>query len=192
MFGVLHPFDTVLGMDAAIALSRPEFRPVTLADRLGWALDEVLSFDVDEELGDDDARLTAEVAALQRQCARVSSLQAPLIARWDARKVWADDGSKSASARLAREAGVSTGTAKVEVGRARKLQSMPATAQALAAGTISTDHVDLLAKANRPWRETRFDQHEPTLVDHCRKLGFHHARKAGTRCDYRRDLTSGP
>ncbi|CAN5449496.1 hypothetical protein BH18ACT3_BH18ACT3_02970 [soil metagenome] len=87
---------------------------------------------------------------------------------------------------------MSTGTAKVEVGRARKLQSMPATAQALAAGTISTDHVDLLAKANRPWRETRFDQHEPTLVDHCHKLGFHHARKAGTRCDYRRDLTSGP
>ncbi|MEJ7723779.1 MAG: DUF222 domain-containing protein [Ilumatobacteraceae bacterium] len=76
------------------------------------------------------------MAALQRQCARVSSLQARLIARWDARKVWADDGSKSASARLAREAGVSTGTAKVEVGRARKLQSMPATAQALAASSV--------------------------------------------------------
>ncbi len=165
-------------MDAASTLIRPEYRPIMLADRVAWALDEVLSVDLDEEIGDDDARLSAEVAALHRQCSRLAAMNARLIARWDARRVWADDGSRSASARLAHEAGLSTSTARVEVGRARRLRSMPETSEALANGAISTDHVDLLAKANRPWRGTQFDQHEPSLVDHCRKLRFDHARTA--------------
>ncbi len=49
---------------------------------------------------------------------------------------------------------------------------MPLTAAALAAGEISTDQVDLLARANEPWRDESFVDHEATLVDHCRRLRF--------------------
>jgi len=49
---------------------------------------------------------------------------------------------------------------------------MPVTAAALVAGEVSTDQVDLLARANQPWRDESFADHEATLVDHCRRLRF--------------------
>jgi hypothetical protein len=86
--------------------------------------------------------------------------------------VWADDGSRSAAHRLARDTATAVGTARRELGRARHLESMPHTAHALAAGKLSVDHVDLLGRANRPWRDTVFADHEATLVEQCTKLRF--------------------
>lgn len=54
---------------------------------------------------------------------------------------------------------------------------MPATAAALATGDLSPDHVDLLAKANQPWRNADFADHQDTLVEQCRVLRHADARK---------------
>jgi hypothetical protein len=91
--------------------------------------------------------------------------------------VWADNGARSAATRLANETSTSTSTTSVEVRRARKLRSMPATSAALATGDLSPDHVDLLAKADQPWRNADFADHEDTLVEQCRVLRFADARK---------------
>ena len=53
-----------------------------------------------------------------------------------------------------------------------QLASMPATAAAVAGGSLSLDHVDLLARANRPWRHAVFAEHEAILVVQCATLRF--------------------
>lgn len=96
-------------MGVQTQLHRPECMPVTLAERVGWALDESLRVDLDDHFGDDDDRMVSELAALQCQKARFAALEARLVERWDARKAWAADGSRSASSALARDGGLSAG-----------------------------------------------------------------------------------
>ena len=91
--------------------------------------------------------------------------------------VWADNGAGSAAVRLANDTSASPTSTGTEVKRARKLRTMPHVAAALATGEISPDHVDLLAKANQPWRNTNFTDHEQLLVEHCTTLRFRDARK---------------
>src|SRR3954470_10881391 len=64
------------------------------------AVDALNAVDVD---GLSDTELHELVTGLQREGERLEAAQARLLARWDARCVWADDGSKSPGARLARE-----------------------------------------------------------------------------------------
>ncbi len=54
---------------------------------------------------------------------------------------------------------------------------MPATEAAVTAGDLSLDHVDLLGRANQPWRHAVFAEHEPTLVTECAKLRFPQAKR---------------
>lgn len=124
-----------------------------------------------------DAELHEYVVSLQRQRSRLAAAAASALSVWDERMVWVDDGSRSAAARLANETSSSNQTARVELRRARQLRSMPATAAALAAGTVSVDHVDLLAKANQQWRSADFTDHEAHLVQQCETLRFSDARK---------------
>ena len=140
-----------------------------LADRLDTALGDLLDVDPDA-LTDDE--LHELVVAVQRQSHRLAALRAKLISAWDGRKVWADDGSRTAAHRLCREASMAVGSAKVEVCRARRLRSMPHTAAALASGALSPDHVDLLARANHGARSALFADHEATLVEQCQLLRF--------------------
>ena len=117
-----------------------------------------------------DDELHELVTALQRQRHRLASVAATAISAWDRRMVWADNGARSAATRLANDTSASTSSMGTEIRRARQLRSMPATAAALAAGELSPDHVDLLAKANRPWRNASFADHEDTLVEQCKVL----------------------
>ncbi|MDQ3311870.1 MAG: HNH endonuclease [Actinomycetota bacterium] len=135
---------------------------------------QALAVELEAWLDDDrdDEFLTASLMAVERQKARLAALESRLLARFERSRVWARDGSKSVSAALARDAGLSPASAKRLVARCHKLESMPVTAAALAAGEISTDQVDLLARANQPWRDESFVDHEATLVDHCRRLRF--------------------
>ena len=50
-----------------------------------------------------DADLHEAVVALHRETTRLAAVLARLVGAWDQRRVWADDGSKSAAARLRRE-----------------------------------------------------------------------------------------
>lgn len=143
-------------------------------DELAEVIDSLLAVD---PTGLADAELHDLVTTIQRQRHRLTAVAAAAISSWDQRKIWADNGARSAAARLANETSTSTSTAGTEVRRARQLRSMPATAAALATGDLSPDHVDLLARANQPWRNANFADHEDTLVEQCRVLRHAEARK---------------
>jgi hypothetical protein len=124
-----------------------------------------------------DTELHEVVVGLERQAHRLAGARAKLTAVWDGRQIWADDGSRSPGHRLAREATMSVAAAKSEVRRARALRTMPATAAALAAGDLSPDHVDVLARANDGARRVLFTDHEQLLVEQCKRLRFADAVK---------------
>jgi hypothetical protein len=90
--------------------------------------------------------------------------------------VWDADGSKAAWARLGRECDLSDATAKAEVGRARKLRSMPATSTAFAAGKLSVDQVDLLTTACQRDIEPLFARDEQVLLNELQPLRLGDAR----------------
>ena len=143
-------------------------------DDLAGVIDSLLDVDP-AELTDDE--LHELVTTVQRQRHRLAAVAANAISAWDQRMVWADNGARSAATRLANDTSASPSSTGTEIRRARQLRSMPATATALAAGELSPDHVDLLAKANRPWRNASFADHEGTLVEQCKVLRFYDARK---------------
>jgi Domain of unknown function (DUF222) len=145
-----------------------------VVERLDDAIGALLELDPDTLT---DSELQESVVAVQRCRARLGAAAANLLSRWDHRGVWAGDRSRSAASRLARDTRTSVSTANVELRRARQLRTMPATADAVAAGELSLDHVDLLARANRPLREAVFADHEPILVAECAKLRFADATK---------------
>ena len=76
---------------------------------------EVLSNVVDDL---DDEALHDAVVAVQREIDVLTARQAQLLARWDARKIWSQDGSLSCGHRYARETGLSVKEAKHLVHRA--------------------------------------------------------------------------
>jgi hypothetical protein len=143
-------------------------------DELAEAIDSLLDVDP-TDLADDE--LHELVTTVQRQRHRLAAVAAAATASWDQRMIWADNGARSAAVRLANETSTSISSAGVDLRRARRLRSMPATAAALAAGDISPDHVDLLSKAAQPWRNASFADHEGTLVEQCKVLRFADARK---------------
>ncbi len=117
------------------------------------AVDELSAVDP-ADLSDDD--LDALVVSVQRCSHRLAAVRARLIGRWDRRRVWESDGSRSPGHRLARTTSMSVAAGKREVRRARALSSMPHTAAAVAEGLLSPQHVDLLAGANDGARTARF------------------------------------
>ena len=145
-----------------------------ITDDLAAAIDSLLAVDPNELT---DAELHEFVTTLQRQRHRLAAVAGEAISSWDQRMVWADNGAGSAAVRLANDTSASPTSAGVEVKRARKLRTMPHVTAALAAGSLSPDHVDLLAKANQPWRNADFADHEQILVEHCKVLRFRDARK---------------
>lgn len=143
-------------------------------EQLDEAISGLLVLDPDT-LG--DGELHELVVAVQRQRARLGAAAATLLSRWDHRGVWAGDGSRSAPSRLARDTRTSVASANVEMRRARQLRTMPATAEAVAAGELSLEHIDMLGRANRPWRDAVFADHEATLVTECTTLRFAQAAR---------------
>jgi hypothetical protein len=126
------------------------------------AFDALESVDV---VGLSDGDLHGFVMELHRLTSRLASVRSRPLAEWEARNLWADDGSRAAWARLAREAEMHPVTAKVEVQRAKKLRMMPVTAVAFAEGKLSVDQVDLLCSAYQPPIAEVFERDETVLVN---------------------------
>jgi hypothetical protein len=124
-----------------------------------------------------DPALHEVVLALVRAESRLGALRARLVAAWDARRVWADDGSKSAAARLGRECALSPLSARRELRRARALAEMPATAAALRAGTLSVDQAELVALGAQPALRSPFRRDEAVLVEQVSRLRFSHGHR---------------
>src|SRR3954451_9013987 len=136
-----------------------------MLERLDEAIDALNAVDLD---GLDDASLDDLVVGLRERCSRLAAAEARLLARWDARMVWADDGSKAAGARLARDTETCKRSAYGLLRRARELPSMPVVADAFAAGDVNADVVDLLVRVNVPRRRELFARDEQMLVRECR------------------------
>jgi hypothetical protein len=143
--------------------------------RLATAIDELAAIDP-TSLG--DVELHELVVELALESSRLAAARAGALAAWDARRVWAADGSKSASARFARECDLSARTARSELERARKLRSMPETAAALRDGKVSVDQADLLAHVNQPDVAALFARDESLLLAQIHGLRFVHGVRA--------------
>jgi hypothetical protein len=145
-----------------------------MLEGLTRSIDELLAVDVRFLT---DTQVHDLTIGLQHQAARLAAATANATDSWDARRVWAGDGSKSASARLARECAMDPQLASVEVRRARKLRTMPATAAALASGSLSVDYADLLARANTGQAAALFARDEQLLVNLIGSMRFATAKK---------------
>ena len=121
-----------------------------------------------------DAELHDLTIGLERARHRLGVASARCLRRWDARGLWASDQSRSAAARLARECNTSIGTARRELHRAKRIEDLPITASAVAAGDLSLDHVDLFGAACLAAPDA-FAADEPMLVERCTELRFRQA-----------------
>jgi len=117
------------------------------------------------------------VLRLQRAASTVAVASARALVAWDDQRAWCGKGHRSAAHRLANDAHRSLRQARTELRRARQLEAMPAAATAVLAGRLSIDHVDLLGRAQRPWRDAVFAEHEGTLVEQCAALRWDQASR---------------
>ena len=140
-----------------------------MVDELEAAIEDLLGQDLEAV---DDAALHETVVSLQRLSGRLAAVRARFVSAWDGRGIWGNDRSRSAGARLARDAACAPATARGELRRARKLRTMPATAAALAVGDLSLDHADLLCSANHDPLTELFARDEAHLVSEGRRLCF--------------------
>ncbi len=157
-------------------------------DRVAGGLQALAAIDLDALT---DAELHDLVMALPKLADRITAVAAPALQRWDARRGWAADGSKSAAARLSRDTGRAKRTAAAEVRRARALTTMPLAAAAATAGELSLDQVDLLVGVNTSPRRELFTEHEQTLIGSIRGLRYAHACRAVRYWAHRADAALG-
>jgi hypothetical protein len=136
---------------------------------LSAGIDELLDVDPDTL---DDIELTEAVVTLHREQARLAAAVTRLTAAADARRVWADDGSRSCGAWVAHRCRVPVGQARAEAWLGRRLRSMPGTAEALAVGDISLRHAMVLASLAGGRTAAYFVRDEALLVDNARTMSW--------------------
>jgi hypothetical protein len=128
-----------------------------------------------------DVELHESVVALRKHIDQLCAVEASLLQRWDSRRVWASDDSRSPGHRLARETGLSVASGKALVGRARRLSTMPCVSRAFLEGTLSSCRVDLLIRTATSDVASVFARDEEVLVDLVSSLSF---RDAGQTLKY--------
>ncbi|MGH9113033.1 MAG: DUF222 domain-containing protein [Acidimicrobiales bacterium] len=120
----------------------------------------------------DDGELAETVVALHRQQARLAAAATRLTAALDSRGGWADDGSRSCGAWLARRCRLPVAQARAVVRLGRRLRAMPATGEAFAAGDITARHAGVLGSLNTGRTAELFTRDEAELVDDARCLSW--------------------
>ena len=142
--------------------------PAVLVEQLGEVLDGLAGVDwglVDPVSAGD------LLVGLMGAGSKLDAVTAGVAVRVEASRVWAEDGSKSASVWLGRAAGRDRAEMKGLFGRARALRDMPATQAAHEAGVLSARHVRWLAKAQR-MNSDAFEGDEAWLVAQAQGLRF--------------------
>ena len=139
----------------------------TVAADVALAVDALVATDP-AAVGDDE--LAAAMVDLRRQQARLSAATAALTAEFDARRVWAADGSRGAAAWIAARVRQPRVDVAAEVRLGRRLRAMPATRAALAAGDIALPHAQRLAGLAAGRTGRRFPEGEDLLVGHARTM----------------------
>ena len=125
----------------------------------------------------DDTSLHDDVVGIGRELARLSLVFAQHVREWEQRGIFERDGSKSSAHRLAREMKSSLGDRRIDVRRARRIDDLPLTVQAVLDGRLSLDHFDLLASVNTDERRDLFARDEATLVEQCLTIPYFDAYK---------------
>jgi hypothetical protein len=119
-----------------------------------------------------DTELADAVIELHRQQARLAAATTRLTAVVETRRVYADDGSRSAGAWLAHRCRLPVGQARAEAWLGRRLRTMPLTAEAFAAGDISPRHAAVLASLAGGRTAEVFARDEAGLVDDARSRSW--------------------
>jgi len=127
-----------------------------------------------------DTELHDTVVQLHRLTSRLAAVHSELTSVWDARMLWATDGSKSPAARLERDCAISERSARASLRRARRLRKMPLTQEAFLDGRLSVDHVDTLCAVNQPEFAALFARDEELLVDKALTMDFRRFKKCVT------------
>jgi hypothetical protein len=142
----------------------------TLRSALDELRGEDLRFASDDGLGDDLGELEGATRVLEAERAR-------RIAEVERRATWTVDGHLSVVSWLAARLRLNVARAAQHVKVARALEEMSDTAEAFAAGELSSDAVTLLVSA-RDMAPEAFVEAEPMLVEAARRLSardFRHA-----------------
>jgi hypothetical protein len=105
-----------------------------------------------------------QVLGLLRDRDRARAELLHVVGEWDRDQTWALDGALSPVGWLAHRAGLTRSSAARLVRTARFLAAHPDTADALAAGRITVEHLTLLATAATR-RESLYPEHEHGLLD---------------------------
>ena len=138
-------------------------------------VDGLAALDVE---GMDGVRAAEVLVELRRVRAKLAAVEARLVARVDAARPWADEGYLSAALWLAASDHTSLEEARADVRLAGRLRSMPATAQALAAGDITVAHARRLATLCAPDTAAAFVAAEEFLVGQARSMRWADFTKA--------------
>jgi hypothetical protein len=87
------------------------------------------------------------------------------LAEFDRSGDWAVDNFQNAASAIRHTCRMTHGVAHANVALARKLEQLPAVAEAFAAGDISARHADVIARAFTPKRAEAMEPFEEALVD---------------------------
>ena len=149
---------------------------------LAAAVDDVLADDPASWTDDD---LATAVTELRRQQARLAAATVAATAAFDARRLWAEDGSRSATDWISARARLPRGEVRADVRLGRRLRVMPQTCDALRAGAISVAHAHKLAAlAGNPRTAAHFPDGEPLLLTNAATMRFDDFART---CDHWRD-----
>jgi hypothetical protein len=119
-----------------------------------------------------DVELGEALVALSRVEGRLAAQRARLTARFDARRVWAADGYRSAAGWMAHRCSMAPARARAEVRMARVVRHLPATAAALASGSIGIDAARSITRVYRPATAEALGRDEVVLVAQARALAI--------------------
>ena len=136
---------------------------------LAGAIDALLALDPDTL---DDRGLAALAVELHRQQSRLAAATTRVTAAVDGRGVWAEDGSRSCGAWLARRCRLPLVQARAEARLGRRLPAMPETRAAFGAGDITARHAGVLGSLNAGRTTALFARDEAELVDDARGLSW--------------------
>lgn len=116
--------------------------------------------------------LSDAVLQVQRLRAQLEAVEARLLARWDADRVWQDSGAKSGAAWLARMQRLPTQTTRQRIRHARALRSLPEVEAAWAAGELDRTHLITMLGARTPRTRQAFETDHKELLESARTRGF--------------------
>ncbi len=113
------------------------------------------------------AELVADLGRVRSALDAVSLL---VTGEWDESMAWAQEGMRTPASWLCHQTGVSGTTARRQTRLAKFLTRHRQVADALAAGTITIDHVSALEQIDNPRVRDLLDAHLDELMDHARNL----------------------